>query len=284
MTPLERFIMTVSCTDSDSIPKVKDAGKFISVDEKEVQIMHNGLKVLAGGYHGDWMSDIIRSLRGHHEPQEEKLFHSLLRFVRGNSIFVELGAFWAYYSNWYMSAIPGSTAYCIEPDVNSLSVGKSNTDLNGNKAIFINASVGKEFIESSEFVQESDKKTISIPCFNMDAILNRLSGSPIEVLHMDIQGAEYPFLTSLSSAVKNANIRFIMVSTHHWEISGAKTTHQDCINAILNLGGYVLAEYSVEESFSGDGLIIASFFESDRIIKLPDITRNKALDSLFRGR
>ncbi len=87
--------------------------------------MHDGTKVVAGGYHGDWMADIIRSLNGHHEPQEELLFHHLLRYVRQRSTFVELGAFWAYYTNWYLGAVPFSRAVCIEPDAINMRVGQT---------------------------------------------------------------------------------------------------------------------------------------------------------------
>jgi len=36
-----RAEMTVSCRDSDLIPKVPDSGKVISLEGKPVQIMHN---------------------------------------------------------------------------------------------------------------------------------------------------------------------------------------------------------------------------------------------------
>ena len=68
---LRRATMTISCRDAEAIPKVPNAGAVEVLDGTPVQIMHNGLKVLYGGYHGDWMANIIHGLRGHHEPQEE---------------------------------------------------------------------------------------------------------------------------------------------------------------------------------------------------------------------
>ena len=73
-----RINMTVSCKDCDSIPKVKDAGKILTKSGNQIQLMHNGLKMSAGGYYGDWMSNIIEQLSGHHEPQEELVFHHLI--------------------------------------------------------------------------------------------------------------------------------------------------------------------------------------------------------------
>ena len=77
-----RADMTVSCRDCDLIPKVPDAGKVISFEGKPVQIMHNGVRVVAGGYYGDWMTSIIERLQGHHEPQEEAVFHEISSMLR----------------------------------------------------------------------------------------------------------------------------------------------------------------------------------------------------------
>jgi hypothetical protein len=69
MDELERTLMRISCRDSDAIPKVAMAGRVVESSRGPVQIMHNGVKVVADGYNGSWMGHVIRSLRGHHEPQ-----------------------------------------------------------------------------------------------------------------------------------------------------------------------------------------------------------------------
>ncbi|MGH7237078.1 MAG: hypothetical protein ACREGF_00910, partial [Candidatus Saccharimonadales bacterium] len=96
-----RVSMTISCRDSDYIPKIKNAGAITSRGGQQVQIMHNGLRVVVGGYHGEWMSRIIRELKGHHEPQEEKVFHEILKQLDDSAVMIELGAFWSYYSIWF---------------------------------------------------------------------------------------------------------------------------------------------------------------------------------------
>ena len=73
-----RIEMTVGCQDAGSIPKVLGAGKVTKQDGQDVQIMHNGVRVVAGGYHGDWMREVIERLAGHHEPQEEAVFHEVM--------------------------------------------------------------------------------------------------------------------------------------------------------------------------------------------------------------
>jgi len=61
--------MTVGCRDSDPIPKVEAAGRRLVEMGAGVQIMHNGVRVVDGGYYGEWMATLIERLRGHHEPQ-----------------------------------------------------------------------------------------------------------------------------------------------------------------------------------------------------------------------
>jgi hypothetical protein len=80
-----------------------------------------------------------------------------------------------------------------------------------------------------------------------------------------------------------------VVSTHHESvfstyqksISGSATTHEDCVRALQALGATVLMEHDVFESYSGDGLIVASFAAEDRSIALPAISRNARARSLF---
>ena len=120
-----------------------------------------------------------------------------------------------------------------------------------------------------------------LPVFDMAEVLKICGERPIELLHMDTQGAELPFISSMQHAVENQLIRFIMVSTHHSSISGS-TTHVDCVDAIRELGGCILVEHDIVESFSGDGMILASFMEIDRSLYFPEISRNKAETSLFK--
>jgi hypothetical protein len=277
-----RVRMTLSCRDTDPLPKVPEAGAVVEQDGQRVQIMHEGTRVLADGYCGSWMTDVIRGLRGHHEPQEELLFHHLLSHVRPGSQFVELGAYWAYYTNWYLGAVPGSKALCVEPDPANLDLGRRNLAINGRTATFIRACVGS---------RSTPSRVGSLECLDMDAVLARVGGQPIEMLHMDVQGAELPFIESMRRAVAERKVRFIVVSTHHESvfsayqksISGSQTTHEECVRALQSLGAKVFVDHDVYESYSGDGLIVASFAAEDRSIVLPAISRNVRERSLFRG-
>ncbi|MEH6719929.1 MAG: FkbM family methyltransferase [Aurantimonas endophytica] len=283
MNLVERTNMTLSCRDCDGIPKVADAGKIVALEGGYCQVMHNGLRLVAGGYHGDWMAQIIRGLRGHHEPQEEAAFHALLQYARHGSLMVELGAFWAYYSLWFLTEVPGSEALCIEPDPNNIKIGMRNAALNGlsERASFCQAAIGENSAASVDIPCESDGKPRSMALLDMTELVSRVGSRFIEILHIDAQGAEVGFIRSMGDAVAEQRIRFLVVSTHHAAITGSSETHSLCLNTLRTMGGFILAEHSVEESFSGDGLIVCSFMSEDRNILLPSLSKNEAACSLF---
>ena len=96
-----RVEITVAVRDTDAIPKVPDAGEVRDQDGQRIQVMHNGVLIEEGCYYGAFMTEIIRRLRGHHEPQEELVFHRIIERLAaeaGEKAMVELGAFWSYYS------------------------------------------------------------------------------------------------------------------------------------------------------------------------------------------
>jgi len=265
LTPGEqlRVALTLVCQDCAALPKVPDAGRIFRRDGECLQIMHDGTVVPADGYCGPWMTRLIAGLQGHHEPQEELVFHALLSHVRPDTLMVELGCWWAYYSAWYLGAVPGATAVCIEPDAANLDVGRRTMAANGRTARFLQAFVG----------QAAPATPSDIPCHDMAALVRLLDGRPIEMLHMDVQGAELSFLRSMRGIPVREALRFVVVSTHHESISGSPATHEDCLHEIRSLGGAVLAEHDVFESHSGDGLIVASFDPVDCGLVLPAFSR-----------
>lgn len=277
----DRVRMTIGCNDCANLPKVPNAGSSFIENGQLLQQMHDGTRVVAGGYFGEWMRAVIQQLQGHHEPQEESLFHTLLKHARPGSLMVELGCFWAYYSNWYLGAVPLSKAMCIEPDEARLRVGQQNMLLNQRTATFHLAAAGGQFQAEQAFVRESDGVSVVVPVWDFAKLLEQVGADPIELLHMDTQGAELPFLESIARTAYHDRLRFVVVSTHHASISGSTTTHRDCLATLIDMGAFILCEHKVEESFSGDGLIVASFNADDARIPMPSISRNKPENSLF---
>jgi FkbM family methyltransferase len=276
-----RIEMTVGCGDCAAIPKVLNAGRIVTEDGERVQIMHNGTKVLAGGYHGEWMSEIIERLRGHHEPQEEAAFHEVLRHVPAAATMIELGGFWSYYSLWFLRQHAGTRrAVVVEPDPHHIAIGRTNARLNECEIEFVQASVGGEGIRECIFQAETAGE-IKIPQVTVPQLLAERGIATLDVLHCDIQGAETDVLQSCLPLFAEQRIRFCIVSTHSHQISGDPLTHQRCLSSLKSAGAQILAEHDVHESFSGDGLIVAHFGDELAAWSPLNLSYNRYSTSLF---
>lgn len=279
-----RVLNTSACTDSAYIPKVKNAGDIVT-DKKEgqYQVMHNGLRVVVDGYYGDWVTESIQALKGHHEPQEEKVFHEVLKRVSPNSWMIELGSYWSYYSLWFHKAVPGAHNLCSEPDSENRRMGERNAELNNfNDIIFIKAAAGKDDGRIISLKSEHADKPVRVAVRSVDSLMQEYEIDKLEMLHMDVQGVELDALKGAETAIKKGKLRFIFVSTHHYLISRNPNIHQECIEYIESLGGSIIAEHDIHESYSGDGLIVASFDERDRGFTV-DVSRNRMANNQFRS-
>jgi FkbM family methyltransferase len=110
-------------------------------------------------------------------------------------------------------------------------------------------------------------------------LIDELGLVKIDLLLADIQGAEVAMLEGMQKSLMLGKVRNLIVSTHDGCISGDFATHQRCIQWIKEKNGHIIAEHTVEESFSGDGMIAASFHEKERI--KVTISYNRAEHSLF---
>ena len=191
---LKRIQVATSCRDSDYIPKVADAGE-IHLDHhknKTYQVMHNGLKVYTDSHYGDFNTEVIKKLKGHHEPQEEKVFYEVLKAIPEKGVMIELGSFWAYYSMWFTKEIPHAKTYLIEPM--QLEHGKENYALNdlGN-GTFVEAFIGQKSEHQSDF-QHWDGQIYKRDQISIDDFMQTQNIEHVDILHADIQGAEYDML------------------------------------------------------------------------------------------
>lgn len=277
-----RSDMTASCKDCDDIPKVPNAGSVVVENGQAVQIMHNGLRVVAGGYYGEWMTSLITRLRGHHEPQEELVFDNLLRVLPQQATMIEVGGFWSYYSLWFLQNVPRRRAFVIEPDPNNLEIGRQNAHLNRATIEFVQGFAGPESRANAPFNTESTG-IIQIPMINIADFIIACGIDPLTVLHCDSQGAEIDVISSCEEFLRSGRIEFLVVSTHAYQLTGDPLTHQRCLDAIQTAGGQVLVEHDVHESFSGDGLIVAHFGPTPIHWPKLSMSYNRYSKSLFRN-
>ncbi len=277
-----RTAMTVSCRDTDYIPKVKDAGKIKKIDGTDVQVMFDGTLVAMGGYHGDWMANIITKLNGHHEPQEEKVFHEVMKRVRPNTWMVELGSFWAFYSILFNKNVDKGQNVCCEPDPQNMEIGKKNASLNNVELNFVDSAVGTEDGLLVDVVMDSDPTlNRKVPVRTVDSIVKEYGIKQLEILHMDVQGFELEGLHGASESIKSGKVRFVFISTHHYLISQNPNIHAECLKFVKDHGGNIITAHTIAESYSGDGLIVASFNSIDDGFTV-STSINHTDNSLFR--
>jgi FkbM family methyltransferase len=198
---------------------------------------------------------------------------------------MELGAYWSYYSLWFNKTIKNATNYCCEPDPANIELGKRNAAINDARNIhFIEAAAGFEDGKLMNFTpQEGDgKEDVRVRIRSVDGLAKEHNIARLDILHMDVQGVELEALRGAEQAIKNGTVRFIIISTHHYCVSRDPLTHEKCLDLIAQYGGHVIAAHAVHESFSGDGLIVGSFLEEDRHLRVTT-SLNRMQDSLFRA-
>lgn len=283
MTLEDRIAMATHCRDADPVPKVPGAGQ-VSVDNgQRVQLMHNGVRVMADGYYGFWMTDLISACRGHHEPQEERVFHEIVSRLPPGGTMIELGGYWAFYTAWFLTAASGRRAVVVEPDPVHMDVGRANLALNGvtEATIFVSGFAGGTPGEVRAFDTEKSGRIDALG-YDVPTLMTIHGMDKLTILHCDTQGAEFVVLEQATSLMQERRIDWVVVSTHHHSISGDPLTHQRCLHLLRGVGGTIVAEHDVQESFSGDGLIVARFCPEPTGWQPVVLSRNRVSTSLFR--
>ena len=276
-----RLAEAAACSDAEYIPKVPDAGQVrVDAAGTRVQVMHNGLLVLADGYYGPFLTRIVERLRGHHEPQEEKVFYEVLKVIPPGSAMIELGCYWAYYSLWFQKAVPGARTFLVEPNRAALSCGMRNFQLNGMRGDFTEAFVGR--VSSNDWQKaggQGGSHEAGQVCVQ-DLVKSKGIGL-VSILHSDIQGFEHEMLRGCGNLLDEKRIRFLFISTHSLKL------HCQCLKHLVRKGYSIIAEHTPKESHSEDGLLAASAtpdaLPAVRVSRKPVSLRLKWKTFLFRA-
>lgn len=240
----KRVALTVSCDDADYIPKCSNAGKVFDTEETiPYQLMHNGIKVVKDCYCAPWVTDLIYGLKGHHEPQEEKVFYEVLKYIPQKAVMIELGSYWGYYSIWFAKEKKEHLNYLIEPDPERLDIGKRNFALNNLSASFFHGYIGTCGVDAGNY---HDALQIHI-----DSFIEENNIDHVNILHSDIQGSECEMLQTAIKSIELGKIDYFFISTHSEKI------HSDCIKFLKAYNYEIIAEHSPQESYSVDGLVAA---------------------------
>lgn len=269
-----RTRLAPKCRDCDSVPRVADAGVVKGSGDSAYQVMHNGIKISLGSYGGQWMTELITRLRGCHEPQEEKVFYEVLNEIPEGGTMLELGSYWAYYSLWFHHAVDHAENHMIEPTPNNIEMGRKNFALNNAEGAFTHASIGRHSKPDATFTGWIGAET-KLPMICVDDYLEQHSIPYLNILHADIQGAELEMLYGCERAMARNGIGFFFISTHD-------DKHNRCLDFLRERNCQIIAEHTIEESYSADGLIVARSAgearpESVQISKRTSLTRTRFL-------
>jgi len=258
----DRINHVLSGPDNQDIPRVVDAGKVINSQ----LIMHNGIKVDPLSYYSFPLLQMLIENKGVHEPQEEKVFYEVLNSLaqkNGKKTMLELGAYWSFYSMWFLQKFPSSKCYMVEPDKKNLFYGKRNFRLNKMNGTFIHAGID----DNSSFINN----TISV-----DKICEKNKIEFLDILHSDIQGFEFKMLQGSEQMLSQNRVGYIFVSTHSNDL------HEQCYKLLKNKYNFTMvASANLDESFSTDGVLVmkAPKFEGIETVKISSaiIADNKAI-------
>tara|TARA_R110000744_G_scaffold62910_3_gene129653 strand:- start:755 stop:1609 length:855 start_codon:yes stop_codon:yes gene_type:complete len=252
------FDRVMQCNDTEYIPKVSNAGDVIESGDEKHQVMHNGVLIHEGCYHQSWVTEIITALKGHHEPQEEKLFYEILKYVPKNGTMIELGSFWAYYSLWFNKEISDAKNIMVEPNPFKADIGRNNFKLNEFDGEFLNAYVADSYEEKSTYTDEVGN--YDIPKVSVDWLLEHYSIDKLDILHADIQNNEMQLLNGSTDSLAKSKIDFIFLATHNTYV------HEEIRNVLQYHDYHIVEEYYPHESFFDDGLVLAC--SSDVILNI----------------
>ncbi len=236
-------------TDNEHIPRVPDAGTL----SDGTIVMHNGLRVGALGYYGEGILNMLVENRGVHEPQEERAFGEVLRHVAPGGVILELGAYWGFYSMWFLKEVADGRAYLVEPDAKHLRSGMQNFEINGMTGHFQSAYVGMRRGTAKD----------GTPMTTLDDLAAELGIDRLAILHSDIQGAEADMLEGGRKTLESGKVDYVFISTHSNDL------HRRCLDKLRDYGFGILVSCDLDSTSHVDGVIVA---------KRNDITLPERLD------
>lgn len=206
-----------------------------------------------------------------HEPigshdYEYDMFMSILEHIdRSNPTMIELGSYWAFWSLCFRKKFPEGKNILVELGKRQLSIGRKNFELNGfNETHYW----GGLHIDNSNVyepsVRESNYNYANHGGYWDTSLVGKMTGPEIafediysiegldviDLLHVDIQGSEYPLIVNLHAhhpEILN-KIQNIIIATHSPSI-------QRNLLQILVESGMKILKNEPFGTIGGDGMI-----------------------------
>jgi hypothetical protein len=173
---------------------------------------------------------------------------------------IELGAYWGFYSLWFHQVVPEPTCYLVEPKLSHFNYGREHFRINGMKGHFTQA-----------FVGERSGVMDGTPVICIDNFVEQHHIRHVDILHVDIQGAEVDMLRGAATTIARNAIDYIFLSTHSNEL------HEQCRQFLVEHGFTILASANIDESYALDGVIVARRTGRPGIAPVPIALKTAAL-------
>jgi len=232
-----RIDAVAACSDNAHIPRVANAG---CLEDGRIT-MHNGLLVGALGYYGTGILNMLVENRGVHEPQEERAFAKVLDHLPPGGVMLELGAYWGFYSMWFLQHRPDARAILVEPDAKHILSGRQNFEINGLNGTFEQAYAGKSAGVAKD----------GVAITTLDSLVERHGIEHLAILHADIQGAELDMLAGGETTLSRGMVDYMFISTH------SEALHEGCARRLEDLGFTILVSCGLDTTVSYDGVLVA---------------------------
>ena len=231
----------IASPDNAFIPRHADAGKIVNGE----MVMHNGLRVGELSYSGPGNRQLMNENRGVHEPQEERVFQEVLKWMPPGAVMLELGCYWAFYSMWFYRAVPDARCFGVEPATENLEMGRKNFALNFGPA------APRVALEQAYVGSAPGKNADGTPVISVDSFMATHGIDHLHILHADTQGWEVEVLKGAQKALSERKIDYLFISTHGNQL------HYKCLKELRRLRFVILADIDYLETYSFDGLIVA---------------------------
>lgn len=218
------------------IPRIANAGNIY----KGFQTMHNGLQISTGDYYGLPIAKMLNLNKGVHEPEEEKMFLDVLNKMPEDPVMIEMGAFWAFYSMWFLKATVRGRVFMIEPELKNIEVGKKNFRKNNLSGTFDNYFIGKS---------SQSENGVSMIC--LDDYIEQKGIKHINIAHADIQGYELEMLQGADKCLESKLADYFFVSTHTNDL------HYKCMDYLKKYDYKIVFNADLDKAASFDGFILA---------------------------
>jgi FkbM family methyltransferase len=195
-----------------------------------------------------------------HEPVEEGWLTRLLADAPEACVFADVGAGIGYYSILARRLKPNARIFAVEPLPAHVEACAQNFALNDAhgvalREVAIAAQAGavkfEDYRFGSRIARPGDRNLLQVDAITLDSFLE-MTGTPVSVMKMDIQGEELSVLKSATSALAARSIASIVVGTHSDDL------HDGVLELLRACGGSILFEDKHPEH-QPDGIVVARF-------------------------